>query len=185
MADAPQPSCWLHPDLEVRQSLIHGQGLFARAAVPAGAVVSRVGGQLVSTRTLTELLARAARGEGHPYVDTITVGEDQHLVLPSGTPNGRGNHSCDPNLWWVGAYTLSARRDIAAGEEVMNDYATSTDQAAFTMDCLCAARWCRGVVTGLDWQRADLQERYGDHWVPRLLSRIRRSEDVDASRCPS
>ncbi|MCO8269740.1 hypothetical protein M1L60_03935 [Actinoplanes sp. TRM 88003] len=30
----------------------------------------------------------------------------------------------------------------------------------------------RGVVSGHDWTHLDLRERYGDHWVPALLSRI-------------
>lgn len=42
--------CWSHPDLEVRSSLIAGQGLFATAAIPAGTVVATLGGRLVSGR---------------------------------------------------------------------------------------------------------------------------------------
>jgi uncharacterized protein len=143
---------------------------------PQGPRFPRLGGRLVSTRALKDLLARAASGDDHPYVDTIAVGEDLHLVLPPGTPNGRGNHSCDPNLWWVDAYTLAARRDIAADEEVTNDYATSTDQEAFTMDCSCSAPLCRRTVSGRDWRREELRQRYGYHWVPILLSRIEATE---------
>lgn len=35
----PEPECWLRPDLEVRPSPIAQLGLFARAPIPAGAVV--------------------------------------------------------------------------------------------------------------------------------------------------
>jgi SET domain-containing protein len=35
-----------------------------------------------------------------------------------------GNHSCDPNLWHADVVTITARRDIAAGEELTIDYAT-------------------------------------------------------------
>ena len=112
----PEPGCWLHLDLEVRPSPIAGRGLFARAAVPAGTVVSRLGGRLVSTSGLRELVAQA-RDDDHQYVNTIVVDENSHLVLPPQTPNGRGNHSCDPNTWWLDAYTLTARRNITAEEE--------------------------------------------------------------------
>jgi hypothetical protein len=91
-------------------------------------------------------------------------------VLPA-TPRpviAYGNHSCDPNTWWVDAVTLVARRDIRPGEEVTNDYGTSTG-TDFEMVCSCGAAVCRGVVTGEDWRREDLQERYGDHWIPALL----------------
>ncbi|MEV4617282.1 SET domain-containing protein-lysine N-methyltransferase [Asanoa sp. NPDC049573] len=165
MIDPPAPDCWLHPAVEVRDSPIAGRGLFATAVIPAGTVVSRLGGRLVSGRELRELLA------GDSYVDTITVDADLHLVLPPRRPNGYGNHSCDPNLWWVGAYELAARVTIAAGEELTNDYATSTADPAFTMACSCGSPRCRGVVTGDDWRRADLHERYGPHWVPALARR--------------
>jgi SET domain-containing protein len=176
MVDRPTSRCWLHPSIEVRPSPIEGRGLFATATLPAGTVVSRLGGRLVDTDELSRLLAQGVGND--QYVDTITVAEDSHLVLPPGTPNGRGNHSCDPNTWWTDSWTLAARRDIKAGDEVTNDYATSTDQATFVMTCSCRSALCRRVVTGDDWRRDDLQERYGDHWIPLLLSRIR---SIDAS----
>ncbi|MFC5822598.1 SET domain-containing protein [Nonomuraea insulae] len=164
--EALEPDCWLHPRLEVRPSPVSGVGLFATAAIPAGTVVSRLGGRLVTWDQLRPLLTG-------PYVDTITVSEDLNLVLPSDTPNGKGNHSCDPNLWWTGPYTLATRRDLTPGEEATNDYATSTAAPDFTMDCRCGAALCRGRVTGADWRRPDLQEHYGEHWVPALLALIR------------
>ncbi|MBL7257719.1 SET domain-containing protein-lysine N-methyltransferase [Actinoplanes sp. LDG1-01] len=122
----------------------------------------------MSTAELSRILS-AADG----YVDAINVDEDAHLVLPAGTANGKGNHGCDPNLWWGPPYTLVARREIAAGEELTNDYATSTGVREFEMSCRCEAAGCRGVVTGEDWRRLDLRERYGDHWTPALLRLIR------------
>lgn len=172
MWPVPERDCWLHPAAEVRSSQIAGEGLFARTPIPAGTVVSRIGGRLVRSRELHQLLTGTRDGH-HGYVDTITVADDSHLVLPVGQSNGKGNHSCDPNLWWAGAYTLAARRDIAAGAELTNDYATSTGEEEFTMPCHCGAALCRGVVCGEDWSRPELQQRYGDHWVPGLLARIR------------
>jgi uncharacterized protein len=166
----PAPDCWLHPDLEVGPSPIAGRGLFARAAVPAGTVVSRLGGRLVSGPELASLIA----DPDQPYVDTIMVSESGHLVLPPRRDNGYGNHACDPNLWWIGPYELAARRDLAAGEEVTNDYGTSTGDPGFTMACECGSPLCRHTVTGDDWRRPELRERYGHHWVPALLDRIRR-----------
>ncbi len=190
--ELPEPECWLHSDVEVRPSPIAGLGLFARAPIPAGVVVSRVGGRLVSAVELAELLSResgerapaspagasnersAGRSDAHhPYVDTITVAPGRHLVLPPGTPNGRGNHSCEPNLWWVGPYELATRRTTAADEELTNDYATSTAEPGFAMRCSCGAARCRGLITGDDWRRPELRDAYGDHWVPALLALVR------------
>ncbi|WP_433057843.1 SET domain-containing protein [Dactylosporangium sp. CS-033363] len=143
--------------------------MFARAPIAAGTVVSRLGGRLVSWAELRRLIDTATA-----YVDTIAVAEDVHLVLPPGRANGLGNHACDPNLWWSGPYTLVARRDIAEGEELTNDYATSTADPDFRMSCACGTRLCRGVVSGDDWRRPELQARYAGHWVPMLLQRIGR-----------
>ncbi|TYB69906.1 SET domain-containing protein [Nonomuraea sp. PA05] len=165
MPEPPEPDCWLHPGLEVRPSAIAGEGLFATAAISAGTVVSRLGGRLVTWDDLQALFADPAV----PYVDTITVTADRHLVLPPGRPIGKANHSCDPNLWWTGPYTLAARRDLSPGEEVTSDYATSTADPGFVLDCRCATPLCRGRVTGGDHRRPDLLERYGEHWVPALL----------------
>jgi len=91
----PEPACWLHPDLEVRPSPIAGRGLFARAAVPAGTVVSRLGGRLVSTSGLRELVAQA-RDDDHQYVNTIVVDENSHLVLPPQPRTGAATTAATP-----------------------------------------------------------------------------------------
>jgi uncharacterized protein len=171
----PEPECWLHPDVEIGPSSIAQLGLFARAAIAPGTMVSRMGGQLVTGTELQQIFIDAARRPDHLYVDTITVGEDLHLVLPPGQPNHYGNHSCDPNLWWADAYTLVARRSIVAGEEVTSDYATSTGVSGFAMACSCGSSRCRGVITGEDWRLPGLQARYGEHWIPALLARIQRT----------
>jgi hypothetical protein len=168
MIAPPDPDCWLHPDVELRESPIEGRGLFAAAAIPAGTVVSHLGGRLITGAELHRLIA----DPDQPYVDSITVSETEHLLLPPRRPNGYGNHSCTPNLWWTGPYDLSARRDLAAGEELTNDYATSTADPAFTMPCDCGTALCRAIVTGNDWTSPGLRERYGSHWVPALLAKI-------------
>ena len=178
----PDSDCWLHPDVEVRPSAIEGRGLFAVAPIPAGTVVSRLGGKLVSGDELRAMFAVP----DHPYIDTITVGGELHLVLPPRQPNGYGNHSCEPNLWWVDVYTLAARRDIVVGvgvgvgvgEELTNDYAACTADPGFRMTCACGSGLCRGEVTGVDWRRADLQARYGRHWVPAINSMIETASAV-------
>jgi len=163
--DVPEPGadCWLHPAVVVAESPIQGRGLFCTAPIAAGTLVARLGGRLVDGRELRALLDTSTA-----YVDTITVLPDRHLVLPGRQPIGFGNHSCDPSLWHTGAFALSARRDIAAGQEITVDYSTQTAAPDFALDCLCGSVLCRGTVTGDAWRRPDLQERYGEHWVPAL-----------------
>jgi SET domain-containing protein len=114
---------WADGRIVVGRSEIDGRGLFATAPLVAGTVVLRLGGRLVSTGELEELLAAADHPEA-PYVDSVTILEDVHLVLPSMTIAHFANHRCDPNLWHVGPYELATRRDVEPGEELTIDYGT-------------------------------------------------------------
>ena len=156
----------------MRVSSIEGHGLIATAEIRAGDTLALLGGRMVSGRQLEELLATADRLDPPVYVDTITVAADAHLVLPEGETIHFLNHSCDPNIWHIDAFTIAARRDVAVDEELTIDYATHSGLTTFRMDCSCGSVHCRRVITGDDWRLKILQERYQDHWVPALLERI-------------
>lgn len=160
----------MHESVIVTDSAIAGRGMFTNAVLEPGQVVLRLGGRLVTTDELARLLEESER-----YVDTVTVFEDVHLVLPSGTTVHYGNHSCAPNLWHVGPYDIAARRRIEAGDELTVDYGTQSGAPGLSMRCRCGAPRCRGVITSDDWRLPDLQTRYAGHWVPALEERIRRA----------
>jgi len=82
------------------------------------------------------------------------------------------NHSCDPNVWFDDKDLIVASRDIKEGEELYYDYALSESNDHIQLDCLCGSALCRGKVTGKDYQRPDLQERYGRHFMPYILKKI-------------
>lgn len=163
----PAPDCWLTHAVTVEPSPIAGFGLFAARAIGAGEVVARLGGRFVTDAELAGIMASASS-----YVDTVSVYPDANLILPPGTANHSGNHSCDPNTWWLDPFSTVARREIAKGEEVTIDYASLTDDIEFSMECHCGSPECRGIVSGTDWQSPGLQLAYGEHWVPVLRDRI-------------
>jgi hypothetical protein len=166
----PPTTWWLHPSVEVQPSPIAGRGLFAGAHLPAGTVVSRLGGRLVDTAELRRRLADADAGQA-PYVDSIVVGPDRHLLVESGE-NRFGNHGCDPNLGWVDEYTLATMADVPAGEELLSDYAMSTADPDYVLRCHCPSYRCRQMVAGDDWRIPQLQERYRGWWVPYVQSLV-------------
>jgi len=131
----------------VGASAIHGQGWVAAEAIAAGDVVGRLGGRLVPTTVLDELLSAATDDPDQGYVDTVQVAEDVHLVLPAGTKAHYGNHSCDPNLGFDGPFVIRALRDVQAGEELTVDYATCSGPG-LVLGCRCGAAACRGRVVG-------------------------------------
>src|SRR3954464_6780779 len=95
VVSTPPSELWISEKVAVRPSRIQGQGLFATAPIGEGEAVARLGGRLVSSDDLARLIAQADAAGG-PYVDTMTVFEDAHLVLPPGTTIHYANHSCDP-----------------------------------------------------------------------------------------
>lgn len=132
------------------------------------------GGVVVSEAELRRRLSQRTANPAAPYVDAISLdANNRHLILPPGTPVRFGNHSCNPNLWWEDGLTLVARRDINAGEELTNDYATSTALPDFRMACRCGSDNCRRVISGEDWKLETLQAAYGDHWTPALRACLR------------
>jgi hypothetical protein len=92
----------------------------------------------------------------------------------SGNPDDLGpvNHGCDPNLGWAYEHTLETLRDIAAGEELVVDYAMSVTDPAYLLRCHCDSYRCRQMVEGTDWRIPQLQRRYAGHWAPDVQRRI-------------
>jgi hypothetical protein len=127
----------------------------------------RWGGQVLPIGELESLRSR-------PRYDCAALAEDSIIVFREDDPVIHGNHACDANLWMSDATTLTARRDIAAGEEITVDYAVLTDDPVWKMPCACGSPLCRLVVRGDDWKRPDLQARYQGHFTPYLNARIAR-----------
>ncbi|MGE0527480.1 MAG: SET domain-containing protein-lysine N-methyltransferase [Bdellovibrionales bacterium] len=87
------------------------------------------------------------------------------------------NHSCEPNLGLQGQIVYVALRDVQPGEELTFDYAM-TDDELYEMECRCGTPSCRKTITGFDWKRKDLQEKYDGHFSWFIQRRI------DAAKAP-
>ena len=111
--------------------------------VAAGEVVIRLGGELIDDAALAAL---------QPPYSSVMLDEGVHLLIDPAHPVRYGNHGCDPNLWHEDAVTITARRDIPAGEELTIDYATHTGVEGWSMACHCGRPDCRGRVTGARWR---------------------------------
>ena len=162
---------YISPKAAVRPSPIHGRGLFAVEPFAPGEVVCVKGGHVFDRRRLEEIGARLGPAE-------IQIGEDL-FIGPVEEAEREGsmifsNHSCEPNIGVLGQIVFVALRDIAAGEELTHDWAT-TDDDSYRLECRCGAPSCRRVITGQDWRRPDLQEKYGRHVSLYLLEKIRNS----------
>ena len=149
-------------------SRIQGRGLFATAPIAEGEIVAIKGGHIVDTATLSALPERLRNSE-------IQIADGFHLVATQESEYEPVmlfiNHSCEPNVGFRGNVVLVAVHDVGPGEELTTDYALF-DDSDDQMTCRCGAESCRGVISGHDWQRPELQEKYGDYFSAYLLDRI-------------
>ena len=166
------PTTWYDPRVEIRSSSVQGNGMFASQPIHAGEVVVKIGGTVMTEEDFQASITTV------PRYNAVQIGEGLHLVDVPTSPGGM-NHSCDANLWMRDEVTVVARRDIAAGEELTQDYALYTTSPTWSMKpCRCGTPLCRKVITGNDWQLPDVQERYRDHFSPFLNERIRRLMNI-------
>lgn len=158
---------YLSPKLEARENPAKGgMGVFARERVKAGDRLAVWSGELHSLESLLTL-------EPERQHRCVQVEEDLYLVpIPLGEPADFFNHSCDPNAGLDGQIVVRALRDIKSGEEVCFDYAMTDSSPYDEFECACGSAKCRGVVTGNDWQKPDLQTKYAGWFSPYLQRRI-------------
>jgi uncharacterized protein len=167
------PQTWTDPRIEFRKSRISGNGMFAREPIKKGETVCIVGGIVMTDAEFSAFQII------HSLYNSIQIDDHLHLVEdPEITRylEGSMNHSCDSSAWMDDEVTLVARRDIEAGEEATVDYALFTTQSNWMLDnrCRCGSPHCRRVITGDDWRRKDVQERYRNHFSPFINGRIER-----------
>jgi len=162
---------YVSPKTEVRESKIHEHGLFATAGISKDEIVAVKGGHIVDRKTLREKIT--------PRLGPVEIQIDENLFIAPVTEEERelsmlySNHSCDPNLGVRGEITFVAMRDIRGGEELTHDWAM-TDDDDYSVECKCGAPNCRRILTGKDWQRPDLQNRYTGYFSAYLADKISR-----------
>jgi hypothetical protein len=143
-----------------------GYTVIAREPIAKGELIVVWSGTLVDSSELATLPASVKR-------HSLQVEDDHYLVsLTDCEPPDYVNHSCAPNAGLSGQIGLIAMRDIRPGEEVTYDYAMSDGSPYDEFDCCCGAEQCRGRVTGEDWKRSELWQRYQGYFSPYLQRRI-------------
>jgi SET domain-containing protein len=131
--------------MEIRDSGIHGRGVFASASIPANRKVIEYTGERISARHADK------RGHGHC---TYYFSLDRYWVL-DGSVGGSGaeyiNHSCGPNLIsriMKGHILYMSLRRIKRGEELTVDYHFSKNDE--TTVCHCRSKNCRQTINLLE-----------------------------------
>jgi SET domain-containing protein len=140
------------PWIKVRRSAIHGRGVVASKDIPSGTRIIEYQGEritkAVSERRDEERAARAARG-GDACVYIFEVNKRHDLDGHMAWNTARLiNHSCEPNCESEkvrGHIWITARRDIAAGEELTFDYGFDVENWK-DHPCRCSSKKCVGYI---------------------------------------
>jgi SET domain-containing protein len=159
---------YFSPKIEKRTSAIEGRGLFARAPIAKGEVVVVKGGH-VMTKSQRDAVGKKLGPAEIQIADDLFIGPVTEEEREGGMMHL--NHSCEPNLGIRGQIVFVALRDIERDEELSFDYAMGDDEA-WEMACRCESARCRGTITGYDWKRPDLQERYDGYFSLYLQDKI-------------
>ncbi len=124
-------------DVVVKDSSIHGKGLFAARPFQKGEVVLKW--QNLKWLSYDELAHL-------PKSDHIYLGFYENKAALFGTPERYINHSCEANTS-VGDFCDIATRDILIGEEITSDYSSSYIPDG-SMVCTCNKKNCRRIIIG-------------------------------------
>lgn len=134
------------------KSGIHGWGLFARAALPAGAIVIEYRGEAMRAG-MAERRERAYNATGTDCY-LFTVNEDRVIDATMAGAIGRfTNHSCSPSMYSrilevdkVPRLVFMTRSAVQAGQELTYDYRFKEEAGESKMHCRCGAPNCRGSL---------------------------------------
>ena len=139
--------------LIVRDSAVHGRGVFAARAIAKGACIIEYTGRRVPWSSVSD-------DPDDPRTYFFGVEDGTVVIDPEvGGNEARWiNHSCAPNCEAIededGRVFIYALRNIAAGEELFYDYQLEIDEpvtpkTAGESPCFCGSANCRGTLLAL------------------------------------
>ena len=150
MTRAPaQKKCY-----RVRNSNIHGRGVFAAGKIAKGTTIIEYRGERTTWEIVCERPASDPDDPAHTFIFELSDGR----VIDAGVRGSVArwiNHSCAPNCKSFedddGRVFIEARRAIAPGEELTYDYRLSLDgritrRIREEYACRCGAKRCRGSL---------------------------------------
>lgn len=160
---------WFADGLEIRPSIIHGQGLYATRPFRRGSDIFRLGGCLfhISERRTAVVMASTTT----PLSEQVLLAEP---ALGSKDYSDYLNHACGPNIGFRDAISIFAIKDIAAGEELVIDYAFWECDPVWKLKnvCNCGSENCRKDVSGEDWKLIKPNDERFQYFSPFLKRRI-------------
>lgn len=139
--------------LQVRRSGVHGKGVFALQAIPAGEVLIEYVGEIIGW---PEALRRHPHDPSDPNHTFYFSIDDDHVIDANvgGNASRWINHACEPNCQadeQDGRVFIKALRDLQPGEELFYDYGLIIDERYTPKlkkqyECRCGSPACRRTM---------------------------------------
>ncbi|MGZ3157721.1 MAG: SET domain-containing protein [Burkholderiaceae bacterium] len=138
------------PYFAVRDSQIHGKGVFATRTIPAGAFVIEYTGEVISSKQAVRRYNPSPDNPTHTFYFSLESGK----VIDGGNDARWINHACEPNCEAReedGHIFIYALRDIDAGEELNYDYGLVVEERYTpaikrAYECRCGTSSCRHTM---------------------------------------
>jgi len=143
----------ISPPIEVRDSSVHGRGVFAARAIKKGERIIEYLGERVSHKEADRRYELKDENDSHTFLFIV----DSKTVIDAGVDGNDArffNQSCDPNCESTvekKRVFIDAMRDIAQGEELTYDYQIyrdwdDPDNIDEVFACRCGSPKCRGTM---------------------------------------
>jgi hypothetical protein len=141
--------------IAMRQSKIHGRGVFAARWIGAGERIVEYKGRRITWDEADSLYPDEPEEPAHTFLFAV----DEDIVIDANQDGNVArwiNHSCDPNCEAVtedDRVFIDAIRDIAPGEELLYEYNITfeerhTKALKQRYRCICGAEACKGTLLG-------------------------------------
>jgi uncharacterized protein len=139
--------------IEVRDSGVHGRGVYAALDIPAGARIIEYTGERIDWEEAMDRHPHDPAQPNHTFYFHIETGQVIDALF-GGNSSRWINHACEPNCEaeeTAGRVFITALRDLEAGEELFYDYGLVieeryTPKLKKEFACLCGALTCRGTL---------------------------------------
>jgi len=151
----------LNKKIELKDSLIHGQGLFAKEKILKDEKIWWVDPENDTRQFYTREESCKLNYEDNKMFNSYAYQYDDDCWVLDSEIEKYTNHSCDPTTWngLDGALETVARRDIEVGEEITCDFATFFDATyEWSAPCNCGSENCRVRVSSRDFLSPIWQE---------------------------
>jgi SET domain-containing protein len=146
------------PRFVIRNSRVHGRGVYAARKIAAGERIVEYKGERISWKEADRRPPSDPDDPNHTFFFSLSDGKTVIDASVDGNAARWINHSCDPNCESEetddGRVWIEAMRDIRRGEELNYDYGLVIDERITPTlkkqhECRFGSKNCRGTMLAL------------------------------------